>query len=66
MTEAVFRFAIEYVRYYETEMHFTLWGMNPTYNQVVSWGLFIAGLAIYIYGRKTRDVVIDNDPDGGD
>jgi phosphatidylglycerol:prolipoprotein diacylglycerol transferase len=56
MAEAVFRFAIEYVRYYESEMHFSLWGMHPTYNQVVSWGLFIAGLIIYITGRQRRPV----------
>jgi len=59
MAEAVFRFAIEYVRYYETEMHFALWGMHPTWNQVVSWGLFIAGLAIYIRGIRRIRVSVD-------
>ena len=52
MIEAIFRFAIEYVRYYEEEMHFHLGGMNPTYNQVISLALFLLGLGIYIYQRK--------------
>jgi phosphatidylglycerol:prolipoprotein diacylglycerol transferase len=52
MAEAAFRFAIEYVRYYESAMHFTLWGMQPTYNQVASWALFFGGLAIYIVGLR--------------
>lgn len=52
MVEAVFRYLIEYVRYYEEEMHFNLAGMHPTYNQIVSLGLFIAGLLIYFTGRR--------------
>jgi phosphatidylglycerol:prolipoprotein diacylglycerol transferase len=52
MAEAVFRFVIEYVRYYESEMHFQFLGMHPTYNQLVSWGLFIAGAAIFVLGWK--------------
>ncbi len=54
MAEAVFRFAIEYVRYYESEMHFSLLGMHPTYNQVVSWGLFISGGVVLIHGYMSR------------
>jgi phosphatidylglycerol---prolipoprotein diacylglyceryl transferase len=48
MVEAIFRYLIEYVRYYETEMTFSFMGMRPTYNQVISIILFIAGLTIYI------------------
>lgn len=48
MVEAVFRFALEYVRYYEDAMYFSLWGIEPTYNQVVSVSLFLLGLGIYI------------------
>lgn len=48
MLESVFRFLIEFVRYYESEMKFTLMGMEPTYNQVVSLLLFTAGLILYI------------------
>jgi len=47
MCEAVFRYAIEYVRYYETEMHLSILGMEPTWNQIVSIGLFILGLIFY-------------------
>jgi phosphatidylglycerol:prolipoprotein diacylglycerol transferase len=52
MSEAAFRFAIEYVRYYESEMHFTWLGMHPTYNQLASWALFIAGALTYWLARK--------------
>ncbi|MDH4155926.1 MAG: prolipoprotein diacylglyceryl transferase [candidate division Zixibacteria bacterium] len=55
MVEAVFRFAIEYVRYYEDAMYFSFFGLNPTFNQVISVSLFLLGLLIYIFkpaGRK--------------
>lgn len=52
MAEAVFRFAIEYVRYYEDAMYFTLGSYQPTYNQVVSVLLFAIGLILYIVRRK--------------
>jgi len=55
MIEAVFRFAIEYVRYYEDAMHFSMGGFEPTYNQVISALLFAAGLAIYLIKRKTPE-----------
>lgn len=54
MIEAVFRFIIEYVRYYEEEMRFQLGGMQPTYNQAISIALFLLGLGIYIYQGKKR------------
>ena len=48
MVEAVFRYLIEYVRYYETEMKLSFLGMEPTWNQIVSLMLFAIGLIIYI------------------
>lgn len=48
MVESVFRYMIEYVRYYESQMHFSFLGMNPTYNHAVSIGLFITGVVIYL------------------
>ncbi|MFH2034857.1 MAG: prolipoprotein diacylglyceryl transferase [Candidatus Zixiibacteriota bacterium] len=48
MIEAVFRFAIEYVRYYEDAMHIHFLGMNPTYNHLISISLFALGLVIYL------------------
>ena len=48
MIEAVFRFAIEYVRYYEDAMYFEVFGIQPTWNQVVSVSLFAVGLVFYI------------------
>jgi phosphatidylglycerol:prolipoprotein diacylglycerol transferase len=49
MVEAFFRYFIEYVRYYESEMHLPFLGMEPTWNQVASVSLFVLGLAIYIW-----------------
>lgn len=55
MVEAAFRYVIEYVRYYENEMHFPLLGMNPTYNHLISIALFLLGAGIYITQmRKSR------------
>ena len=48
MIEAVFRYLIEYVRYYEEAMHVHILGMDPTYNHLISISLFILGLIIYI------------------
>lgn len=68
MVEALFRFAIEYVRYYEEEMHFHLAGAEPTYNQLVSALLFLLGLGMYLYQRKKaplperRDLEIGFEP----
>ena len=61
MFEAVFRYLIEYVRYYETEMKFSLWGMEPTYNQMISILLFAAGLILYIWCPRTlyRDRAVE-------
>ena len=52
MTEAVFRFAIEYVRYYEEEMILSIGSLDPTYNQLVSVSLFLLGLGIYWFQRR--------------
>jgi phosphatidylglycerol:prolipoprotein diacylglycerol transferase len=60
MIEAVFRYAIEYVRYYEGEMHLHLLGMEPTYNHLMSIGLFLLGLGIYLFaGRRRRDTAVE-------
>jgi phosphatidylglycerol:prolipoprotein diacylglycerol transferase len=54
MIEAIFRYLIEYVRYYESEMHFNFMGMSPTYNQAISIMLFALGLVIYIVQFKSQ------------
>jgi len=56
MSEAVFRFAIEYVRYYEDAMHFALGPYEPTYNQVISLMLFLTGAGIYLVQRRRAPV----------
>jgi phosphatidylglycerol:prolipoprotein diacylglycerol transferase len=48
MVEALFRYSIEYVRYYESEMHIAFMGMDPTWNQIISILLFALGLIIYL------------------
>ena len=58
MVEAMFRFALEYVRYYEDAMYFSLGSLQPTYNQVVSIALFILGAGIYYYrSKKVREQI---------
>lgn len=58
MIEAVFRFGIEYVRYYEDAMYFEVFGYQPTWNMVASVGLFAVGLVIYIVqSRRARATV---------
>jgi phosphatidylglycerol:prolipoprotein diacylglycerol transferase len=52
MIEAVFRYAIEYVRYYEDAMHISFLGMYPTYNHLISIGLFLLGMVIYIVQKR--------------
>lgn len=52
MAEAFFRFILEYVRYYEEAMYFSLGSIEPTYNQVVSVALFVTGLGLYLVRRK--------------
>jgi phosphatidylglycerol:prolipoprotein diacylglycerol transferase len=54
MVEAFFRFVIEQVRYYESEMVFSFFGFEPTYNQVISVVLFALGLGIILYQRKQK------------
>jgi len=54
MIEAVFRYAIEYVRYYEAEMHISFLGMQPTYNHLISIFLFLLGLGLYLVQSKKR------------
>jgi phosphatidylglycerol:prolipoprotein diacylglycerol transferase len=44
MSEAVFRFVIEFVRYYENAMYLPLDGLRPTFNQLVSLALLLTGL----------------------
>ncbi|MFH1686955.1 MAG: prolipoprotein diacylglyceryl transferase [bacterium] len=56
MVEAVFRYAIEYVRHYEDAMHIDILGMHPTYNHLMSISLFTAGLLIYVLAGKRKRV----------
>ncbi|MBU0983252.1 MAG: prolipoprotein diacylglyceryl transferase [candidate division Zixibacteria bacterium] len=53
MVEAFFRFVIEYVRYYEDAMIFSLGGVEATYNQVISVLLFVLGAIVYITKRRS-------------
>jgi len=59
MLEALFRTAIEPVRYYESAMHLTVGGFNVTWNEVASIFLFSFGLVLQLwylpkYGRKAE------------
>lgn len=52
MCEAVFRYLIEYVRFYESEMIIQLGGTSITYNQLIAVGLFAVGLGIYFWQKR--------------
>ena len=52
MIEAVFRFAIESVRYYETDMYVSFDGLHPTFNHLISIALMLFGAGMYWYGRR--------------
>jgi phosphatidylglycerol---prolipoprotein diacylglyceryl transferase len=55
MVEAVFRFAIEYVRYYEPEMVLNAGGISFTYNHLIAIGLFLLGVALWrSLGRRSE------------
>ncbi len=59
MIEAIFRYFIEYVRYYENDMKLYFMGAEITYNQIIAILLFLAGLIIYIFQyRKIPKVKI--------
>jgi phosphatidylglycerol:prolipoprotein diacylglycerol transferase len=49
----IFRFLIDYVRYYETSVQFHVFGAAFTFNQLISAGLLVMGLLIFLAGRKT-------------
>lgn len=53
MSEAIFRFLIEYVRFYESEMFFDLAGRHITYNQAIAAALFGLGLGIFLVQKKS-------------
>jgi phosphatidylglycerol---prolipoprotein diacylglyceryl transferase len=52
MSEAVFRYLIENVRYYESEMIIHLGSTTITYNQIISAGLFAIGIGLYLIQRR--------------
>jgi phosphatidylglycerol:prolipoprotein diacylglycerol transferase len=52
MVEAVFRYLIEYVRYYEPEMETQLFGVTYTYNHLIAIGLFLFGLILMLVLRR--------------
>ena len=54
MVEAIFRYLIEYVRYYEDAMYVSFGGFHPTYNHLISIALFLLGLGIYMIQSKKK------------
>ena len=56
MCEAVFRFLIEYVRFYESAMIIELGGTSITYNQLIAVALFVVGLGVYLWQKKRQTV----------
>ncbi|RKX19787.1 MAG: prolipoprotein diacylglyceryl transferase [Candidatus Zixiibacteriota bacterium] len=56
MVESVFRIAIEYVRYYEDAMYFSIGDISITYNYLIAISLFILGLMILIFNYKKKRI----------
>lgn len=65
MLEAVFRFAIEYVRYYEPAMRTHLFGISFTYNHLIAVGLFLLGLVTYLNLKGLRRLAVRRPLGGG-
>ena len=62
VVEAVFRFAIEPLRYYESEMILPLDGLQPTFNQIVALGMLVMGV---VFLWRARSGTVDRQPGGG-
>jgi phosphatidylglycerol:prolipoprotein diacylglycerol transferase len=52
IVEGIFRFLIEYVRYYETQMLTTVFGAVFTYNQIIAVGLILLGAVLMLISWK--------------
>lgn len=52
MGDSLFRFFIEFIRYYEPEMYVRVWGLSWTYNQWMAILLFGFGLTLWVLLRK--------------
>ncbi len=50
--EACFRFAIEYVRYYEPDMMVNIFGIEATWNQIMAIFMIIGGIVLYVVQRS--------------
>jgi phosphatidylglycerol---prolipoprotein diacylglyceryl transferase len=59
MVEAFFRFVIEYVRYYESEMILQFGGISFTYNHLIALGLFALGLILWIKLRNRPELQVN-------
>jgi phosphatidylglycerol:prolipoprotein diacylglycerol transferase len=59
MSEAVFRFAIEYIRYYEPEMVTQLFGITFTYNHLIAIALFGFGFGLWFILRQRSSIAGD-------
>lgn len=59
MIEAVFRFIIEFYRYYEPAMWLKTLGINATFNQIIAGALFIVGIIFALTSRPSPQVLPD-------
>lgn len=59
MFEAVFRFIIEFYRYYEPAMWLKTLGINATFNQIIAGALFIVGIIFALTSRRNPQVLPD-------
>ena len=56
MLYGVFRFSVDYLRYYESSVRVSLFGMSFTINQIISFMMFVCGLILFLtLRRKSRE-----------
>ncbi|MBN2030726.1 prolipoprotein diacylglyceryl transferase [bacterium] len=52
----IFRFAVDFVRYYEASVTFRFIGLTLTFNQLISFFMFLIGLILFIKLKKDRSL----------
>jgi prolipoprotein diacylglyceryltransferase len=62
MLEAVFRFVIEFVRYYEPAMWASAIGVRLTFNQLIAAALFALGAAFVWLSTRRAALLVDASP----
>ena len=52
MLYGAFRFVVDFFRFYETSVQMSFFGQGITYNQIISFLMFLLGVYIYLKFQK--------------